>query len=130
MTGAKTLSRLARLAGMQRDMAMQELARRAAARQATLAEIAGLDDELDVMRTAVDAIDPPAVLAGERFTMWGLKRRSALNMRLANETVAWLEFRDVLAHAHGRATAISKLETSAGLSAKKASEKRRDEMSG
>lgn len=100
----EALQRLADMAAMLREAEMTRLSAAAARRDKARADLAAHD------ATAPDDQDfASAAPVAARHERWRVMRRGQLNQALARETVAWLEARDRLARAFGRADVLHRL---------------------
>ncbi|MFN4159273.1 MAG: hypothetical protein ACK4GO_12820 [Gemmobacter sp.] len=98
------LARLAAVADLMRDRALQELRTAAAARAASRAQLAALDP------APVAAVPEPAHWRNAVLHQaWADSRRTEINMALARQTAAWIVSRDEAARAAGRAAVLEKL---------------------
>ena len=101
--------KLARLQGLTRlmlDMRLMELEKAAQARQASL-------DHLAELARPQPPADPNPIVAAEvalRYENWADQRRSAINLDLARQTIAWEEARQNASLAFGRNAVIAKLK--------------------
>jgi hypothetical protein len=105
MTEADRLARLARLAGMIRDLRLAGLERAARARADSRARLAGL-------ALAPCASDLGAIAAAQaelRYQSWAEARRAEINLTLARQTAEWLDAQDAARRAFGRSLALQAL---------------------
>lgn len=105
MSDREKLAQIQKLAQLILDIRLVELERAARARQASLDHLA------DLNRPQPITVDNP-VLAGEiamRFQTWADQRRAAINLELAQQTVAWEAAKLDASQAFGRNSVLGKL---------------------
>ena len=106
MTEQEKLGQLRQISQLMLDLRLMTLERAAQARQESLAHLAELN-------RPAPPTDLNPVTAGEvamRYQLWADQRRSAINLVLARQTVAWTEARKDAAQAFGRNSVIGKLQ--------------------
>jgi hypothetical protein len=106
MIDREKLAQLRRVSQLMLDVRLMTLERAAQARQESLNHLA----ELNRPSLATD-LNP--IVAGDvamRYELWADQRRSAINLVLAQQTVAWTEARQDASEAFGRNSVIGKLQ--------------------
>lgn len=105
MSDAERLPRLARLAGMIRDLRLAELERAGRARAESRERLAAL--ALAPCASDIGAI--AAAQAEVRYQAWAEARRAEINLTLARQTAEWLDAQDAARRAFGRSQAFQAL---------------------
>lgn len=100
----KKLQEMQKLTQLIEDADIARLREAATARQATLDALMRISN-----RTPVDPYDTAALCAQSRHRIWQEQQRRILNVRLAQQTVAWAEARSLAARAVGRNHAVGQL---------------------
>lgn len=112
MSKEDPLARLGTIAAVILDGRLSELRRCAAARDESLAQIAGLQC---VPVPAGDLEGAAAALAALTYQRWADERRRALNQILARQTAEWIDATEAARRAFGRDEALKTLARRADL---------------
>jgi hypothetical protein len=103
MSHNRQLTRLGQLANLLLDSRLAKLQAAARARQETEAQLAGL---MTPPPAAAQVSEIASALAGLSYQRWADARRAELNMRLARQTVTWMEAREAAREAFGKKQAL------------------------
>jgi len=106
MSDKVKLTQLRHVSQLLLDVRLMKLERATQARQESL-------DRLSELNRPAPPGDLNPVIAGEvamRYQLWADQRRSAINLVLARQTVAWTEARRDASEAFGRNQIIGKLQ--------------------
>ena len=107
MTQKQDLARLTQISQLLLDQRLSRLTAAARSRQASLDQLAGLE-EAAAPAGALPEIS--AQLASLAYQRWAEARRAEINLALARQTAEWIEARDAARLAFGRTDALQTLQ--------------------